>query len=107
MAAPAKVDRCCNRCSSPFPNSTTGRSWACVLRSLLLSVLAFAGLLLGSVSLLQHWVGQGGWLGWLAGLLGGIGVLLLAVWLFVPVALVIATFYVGQVAAAVERRFYP
>ncbi len=78
-----------------------------VWRSLALSLLSFVGLLAGSVWLLERWVGQGGWLGWLAGLLGGLGVLLLAVWLFVPIALLIATFYVDRVAAAVERRFYP
>jgi uncharacterized protein involved in cysteine biosynthesis len=49
----------------------------------------------------------GGWLSWLTGILGGAGVLLLAVWLFVPVALLIATLYIDRVAGAVERRFYP
>lgn len=78
-----------------------------VWRSLALSLLAFLALLAGSVWLLGNFVGQGGWLGWLAGALGGLGVLLLAVWLFVPVALLIATFYIGRVAEAVERRFYP
>ena len=32
---------------------------------------------------------------------------LLAVWLFVPVALLIATLYIDRVAAAVDRRYYP
>ncbi|HYZ63796.1 MAG TPA: EI24 domain-containing protein [Acetobacteraceae bacterium] len=78
-----------------------------VWRSLALSALAFLALLTGSVWLIQDFVGQGGWLGWVAGLLGALGVVVLAIWLFVPVALVIATFYVDRVAAAVERRFYP
>lgn len=78
-----------------------------VWRSLLLSLVAFAALLVGSVWLLEQWVGHGGWLGWFAGALGGLGVVLLAVWLFVPVALLIAGLYIDRVAAAVERRFYP
>ena len=87
-----------------------------VWRSLVLSLLAFLALLAGSVWLLAslvgdgHWLG-GGWLGnslgWLAGILGGAGVLLLAVWLFVPIALLIATLYIDRVAGAVERRYYP
>ncbi len=78
-----------------------------VWRSLALSLLGFVVVLAGSVLLLEEWIGRGGWLGWLAGTLGGVGVLLLAVWLFVPVALLIATFYIGRVADAVERRYYP
>lgn len=78
-----------------------------LLRSLALSLLAFLGLLAGSAWALQHLVGQGGWLGWAAGVAGGIGAALLALWLFVPVALMIATLYSDRVAAAVDRRFYP
>lgn len=78
-----------------------------VWRSLALSLAAFMALLAGSVWLVADLVGHGGWLGWVAGILGGLGVLLLALWLFVPVALVIATLYVDRVAEAVERRFYP
>lgn len=78
-----------------------------VWRSLLLSLLAFAGLLAGSVWLVQAWTAQGGWLGWFVGLLGGVAVLLVAIWLYVPVALLIATFYLDRIAGAVERRYYP
>ncbi len=78
-----------------------------VWRSLALSVASFAGLLAGSVWLLEQWMGQGGWIGWVAGSLFGLGVLALSIWLFVPVALLIATFYVDRIASAVERRFYP
>lgn len=78
-----------------------------VWRSLLLSLAAFAGLLAGSVWLVQAWAAQGGWLGWLVGLLGGIAALLVAIWLYVPVALLIATFYLDRIAGAVERRYYP
>lgn len=43
----------------------------------------------------------------LASLLGGVGAALLAHFLFLPVAGVIATLFADRVAAAVERRFYP
>ena len=82
-----------------------------VWRSLVLSLLAFAGLLAGSVWGLQQVVAQPGWWGWLAGLAGGIagglGAAVLALYLFVPAALLIATLYIDRVAAAVDRRFYP
>ena len=78
-----------------------------VWRSLALSAAVFLGLLAGSVWAVEQVVAQPGWLGWLAGLAGGIGAALLALWLFVPVALVIATLYIDRVAAAVDRRFYP
>lgn len=78
-----------------------------VLRSLALSAVVFLSLLAGSVWAVGQVVHQPGWLGWLAGLAGGIGAALLALWLFVPVALLIATLYIDRVAAAVDRRFYP
>ncbi len=78
-----------------------------VWRSLVLSALGFLALLAGSVWGVGRIVAQPGWLGWLAGLAGGVGAALLALWLFVPVALLIATLYMDRVAAAVDRRFYP
>lgn len=82
-----------------------------VLRSLLLSALAFLALLTGSTLGVEHLVAQLGggpsWWGWLAAALGGVGAALLALWLFVPVALGIATLFMDRIAAAVDRRFYP
>lgn len=52
-------------------------------------------------------VRDGGWLGWLAGLLGGVGAALLALYLFLPMASVVAFLFSNRIAAAVERRFYP
>ncbi len=54
--------------------------------------------------------GQGagsGWLSWLAQTGGGLAALLLAWWLFLPLAAAIASQLVEPVAAAVERRHYP
>lgn len=82
-----------------------------VLRSLLLSALAFLGLLAASTwgaeqLVAQAWGGPGWW-GWAAGALGGVGAALLALWLFVPAAVLIATVFIDRIAAAVDRRFYP
>lgn len=46
-------------------------------------------------------------LGWLGGLLGGVGAAVLAFYFFLPLATVIASLYADRIAAAVERRFYP
>ena len=43
----------------------------------------------------------------LAGLLGGVGALVLAFYFFLPIACVIALLFVDRIAAAVERRWYP
>ncbi len=83
---------------------------ACVgvlVRSVLLSLLAY-GLLLAvgiwgthALLLTAHWPA------WLAALLGTIGVLLLAFWLFLPTVMVIATLYMERIVRAVEARHYP
>ena len=78
-----------------------------LLRSIALSVLAFAALLLGCAWGVHALLLQSGWIGWAAGIASGFAVALLGVWLFVPVALLIATLFSERVAAAVDRRFYP
>ena len=78
-----------------------------VLRALLLSALVFVGLFVGAVWVLGQWTPGPFWAGWLAGALGGILSGLLALWLFVPAAVLISTLYLDRIAAAVERRFYP
>lgn len=52
-------------------------------------------------------LGHAGWLGSLGGVLGGALGLVLALWLFVPMLLVIASLFLDDVASAVEARFYP
>ena len=47
------------------------------------------------------------WLGWLAGAFGGVGAALLSLYLFLPLAGVVASLFANRVAAAVEWRFYP
>jgi CysZ protein len=78
-------------------------------RAVLLAGALFAALAVGCAWALASLVGQQGWGQhvWLAGTLGGVGALLLATWLFVPVAIGMAALFTDQVAVAVERRFYP
>lgn len=78
-----------------------------VLRSLLWSALVFAGLHVGVIWAVHHVLSWHGWLAWLGDLLGGIGASLLGLWLFLPLAALIATLFIDRVARAVERRHYP
>lgn len=78
-----------------------------LLKGLGTSVLVFGGL-----TWLADWgagalAGGTGWIATLAGLLGGALVLVSAIWLFMPVMLGVANFFLDEVADAVERRFYP
>jgi len=72
------------------------------------SVLWAAGLFVAAALLVQReahlWLGLNSWL---AGLLGGIGALVLAHLLFLPVAGLVASLFANRIAAAVERRYYP
>jgi CysZ protein len=85
-----------------------GAMLAVLWRSVLLTVVGFAlvALVLGLAgqSLLT---GQAPWLDWTVGVLGTFGVLLLAHYLFLPVAAVVASLFSDRIAEAVERRYYP
>ena len=78
-----------------------------LLRSLLWAAACFVGLHIATVWAVHRLLDLHGWLGWAADLIGGIGASLLALWLFLPVAVIIATLYIDRVAFAVERRHYP
>jgi uncharacterized protein involved in cysteine biosynthesis len=70
----------------------------------LLAFLALGALLAwGAESL----AGGHGPLAWLAGVLGGMGAVFLALYFFLPIAAAIGTLFVDRIAAAVERRYYP
>ncbi len=75
--------------------------------SLLLSAACFAALCAGSVYGLHQALAQAGWLAWVAGILGGFAAVLAALWLFLPVAVTIASLFMEPVCRAVERRWYP
>jgi CysZ protein len=81
-----------------------------VLRSVLWAVLALAGTAVAVSWGLEALVADhlhGALWGWLAALAGGAGVAVASLYLFLPLAALIATMFVGRVTAAVEHRFYP
>jgi len=78
-----------------------------LLLGVLCAALALILLIWGAVEAAAWAAGGPGWLSWLAQAGGGALGLLLAWWLFLPVAAAIAAQLVEPVAAAVERRHYP
>jgi uncharacterized protein involved in cysteine biosynthesis len=72
------------------------------------AALVLALLIAGvAVALTQIDLVAWGWLDWLIDLLGGVAALVLAILLFPAVAGIITSFFLEDVAAAVERRHYP
>ena len=87
-----------------------------LLRSLALAAVGFLALEAASVWGLRQLVLAPGWaghgamasvLGWLGGLLGGVAAAWVGMWLFLPLAGLIATVFLERIAAAVEWRWYP
>lgn len=78
-----------------------------LVRSVAWSAVCFVALYAAALWGVQHLLHLNGILAWTADALGAVGALLLALWLFLPVAAVIATLYMERIAAAVERRYYP
>ena len=78
-----------------------------LVQSVVLAAACFALLAFGSLTGIHHWLARDGWLGWLAGALGGLVAAATALWLFLPVAVVIAGLFMDPVCRAVERRWYP
>jgi CysZ protein len=76
-------------------------------RSVLLSALFFAVLLAGAIAAVHHFATGHGLLPWVLDALGSVAAALLAMWLFLPVAATIGSFYFERIARAVERHFYP
>jgi uncharacterized protein involved in cysteine biosynthesis len=78
-----------------------------LIQSLVLSAAVFIALCAGSIYGLHHALIHTGWIAWLAGILGGAAAVLAALWLFLPLAVVIASLFMEPVCRAVERRWYP
>jgi CysZ protein len=78
-----------------------------VAQSIVLSAACFALLAFGSAYELHHALAPHGWVAWLAGALGGVATVVAAIWLFLPLAVVIASAFSEAVCRAVERRWYP
>ena len=78
-----------------------------VLRSVLWAAACLVALHVATIWAVHRLLKLHGVLGWAADLIGGIGASLLALWLFLPVAVMIGTLYIERIARAVERRHYP
>ena len=78
-----------------------------LVKTIALSLLCFAGIATGTFWLVHHWIGPHATLGWIAGALGSVLALISALWLFLPLAVVIAGLFMEPVCQAVERRWYP
>jgi uncharacterized protein involved in cysteine biosynthesis len=78
-----------------------------LLQSVALAALAFVFLHILTFWMVHSVFSLRGWLAWGADIIGTIGASLLALWLFIPVAVAIGTLYIERIARAVERRHYP
>ncbi len=78
-----------------------------LVQSLLLSAASFVLLCAFTAYGLHHELAGIAWLAWLASVLGGFLVVASGLWLFLPVAVVIASLFMEPVCRAVERRWYP
>ncbi len=78
-----------------------------VVQSVAIAACGFAGLAVLSGWVLHHLLAGHGLLADAAAVLGGAGSLLLASWLFLPVAAAIASVFLEPICRAVERRWYP
>jgi CysZ protein len=78
-----------------------------LLRSIAWSIGCFAALHVGAVWIIHRVLELHGWFAWGADLFGSVAASLLALWLFLPVAVAIGTMYLDRIAVSVERRFYP
>ncbi len=78
-----------------------------LLWSLAWSAVAFVVLHLLAGWSVNHVLALHGWQAWLGVILGGIGATFLGLWLFLPLAALIATLFIDRVAHAVECRHYP
>ena len=76
-------------------------------RSVALALAAYAALIALSIWGIRELLAMVHWPGWIAAILGTLGVGLLAFWLFLPTVMLIATLFIERVARAVDRRHYP
>ena len=81
--------------------------WGVLAKTIAISILCFAAVAFGTFWLVHHWLGPHATLGWIAGALGSVLALISALWLFLPLAVVIASLFMEPVCLAVEQRWYP
>jgi uncharacterized protein involved in cysteine biosynthesis len=78
-----------------------------VAQSLGLSALVFFALHAAAIGIVHGILAWHGPLAWLADLLGSVAASALALWLFLPLAAIIASLFLDPIARAVEKRWYP
>ncbi len=78
-----------------------------LLKSFVISVVCFGVLAGGAYWAIHQWLGPDSLWGLLGGALGSLLALVSALWLFLPVAVIIASLFMAPVCEAVERRWYP
>jgi uncharacterized protein involved in cysteine biosynthesis len=78
-----------------------------LLRSLIWTSVTFAALLAAIIFAVHHLLAIPGWWSWVVDLIGGIATALLALWLFLPLAVGIGTLFIDRIARAVEDFYYP
>ncbi|WP_158258339.1 EI24 domain-containing protein [Rhodopila globiformis] len=77
------------------------------VRSVAWSAASFAAIYAAAVGIVHWLLHLHGLWEWAADIFGAVGALLLAIFLFLPVATAIGTLYFDRIALAVEHRFYP
>ncbi len=78
-----------------------------VAQSLGLSALVFFALHAAAIGIVHGILAWHGPLAWIADLLGSVAASALALWLFLPLAAIIASLFLDPIARAVEARWYP
>jgi CysZ protein len=84
--------------------------WAFIsplLQSLAFSALIFLGLHVMTIGIVHWMLALHGFWAWIADILGSVAAWVLALYLFLPLAALIATLFIEPVARAVEKRWYP
>ena len=78
-----------------------------LVQSLVLAALSFLALHALAIWVVHGMLALHGWVAWVVDIVGSVAASALAMWLFLPLAAVIATLFMDRIARAVEARWYP
>jgi len=91
-----------------FEQLTDPATRAILWRCLAVTFLLFAGLVFGAEWIIAHsHFFQAAAFNWIANILGGLGAFLLALFLFPSALILVLGFFIEEVAARVDARYYP